>query len=410
MRKVEASSGLRPESPGGTPRRDQGRGSTCGSFDSSFSLSDVPTNHLERLTAALPGRRRVKGVGGHRYVHLEVAYRTNGWSREQGNGGPMGVTTHDIFGEAERPQPATPGSYGEPPSGFRLPQATRLGPVHLRVADLGRSVAYYETTLGLRVLDRGASGAVLSTQGQDFPLVVLREHHGAHPSPRRGHLGLYHFAILLPDRPALGRFVRHLGELDVRAGAGDHLVSESFYLQDPDNLGIEVYADRPQARWKRIGRQLMMATDPVDVEGVIEAAGATPWSGMPPGTVMGHVHLHVGDLSTASTFFSDTLGFDRMVWQYPGALFLAAGGYHHHLGTNIWAGPAARPPDENMAQLLEWTLVLPDRAGLEGAAESLARAGHPVERDAGGAGEESLRIKDPWGTPIRLRLEASVEP
>lgn len=315
----------------------------------------------------------------------------------------MGVTANGIFGEADSAQPATPGSYGEAPPGYRLPAATRLGPVHLRVADLGRSLSYYESTLGLRVLDRAASRALLGPQGESSPLVELHEHHGARPAPRRGNLGLYHFAILLPDRPALGRFVRHLRDVGVRAGAGDHLVSESLYLQDPDNLGIEVYADRPQSTWRRIGRQLMMATDPVDLEGLMQDAGDTPWTGMPPGTVMGHVHLHVGDLPAASAFYSDALGFDRMVWQYPGALFLAAGGYHHHLGTNTWAGPDARGPDPNTAQLLEWTLMLPDRAGLEGAAESLSRAGHPVERNAEEGGE-TIRSRDPWGTPLRLRL------
>ena len=314
----------------------------------------------------------------------------------------MGVGTSDIFGEAEGAQPATPGSYGEPPRGFRLPKATRLGPVTLRVADAGRSVAYYETTLGLRVLDRTASRVVLGTQADDYPLVELHERRGARPAPRRGNLGLYHFAILLPSRGDLGRFARHLGEIGVRAGAGDHLVSESFYLQDPDNLGIEVYADRPQSTWRRLGRQLVMATDPVDMESILGSAGSSVWSGMPPGTVMGHLHLHVGDLALASSFYSDSLGFDRMVWQYPGALFLAAGGYHHHLGTNTWAGPGARKADPDTAQLLEWTIVLPDRGGVEAATESVAKAGLPVGRDSPGSGDQSVRIEDPWGTPVRL--------
>jgi catechol 2,3-dioxygenase len=311
----------------------------------------------------------------------------------------MGVTTHDIFGDADDARPALPGTYGEAPSGFRLPEGTRLGPVHLQVADLGRSVAYYESTLGLRVLDRTSAGAIMGTQAGDTPLVELHERHGIKHSPRRGHLGLYHFAILLPDRPTLGRFVRHLGAMSVRYGAGDHLVSESLYLQDPDNLGIEVYADRPRSTWRRINRQLVMATDPVDLNGLLEAAGNTQWSGMPAGTVMGHVHLHVGDLAAASSFYSDAVGFDRMVWQYPGALFLAASGYHHHLGTNTWAGPGAQAPEEDMAQLLEWTIVLPDRAAMDAAAESLSGKGHSMERETG-----SFRTRDPWGTPVRIRV------
>src|SRR5215211_3125019 len=216
----------------------------------------------------------------------------------------MGATTRDIFGQADTAAPAAPGTYGDPPSGFRLPDQVRLGPVRLQVSDVARSIAFYQDVLGLRTMDRDSAEATLASQESEIPLVHLRARRGARAIPKRGALGLYHFAILLPDRPSLGRFVRHLGEINAPAGAGDHLVSESFYLQDPDNLGIEVYADRPQSTWRRIGRQLMMATDPVDVEGLIDASGTTSWSGMPPGTVMGHLHLHVGDLPTASTFFS----------------------------------------------------------------------------------------------------------
>jgi catechol 2,3-dioxygenase len=213
---------------------------------------------------------------------------------------------------------------------------------------------------------------------------------------------LYHFAILLPDRPSLGRFVQHLSNLNTRAGAGDHLVSESLYLQDPDNLGIEVYADRPPANWKRIGRQLMMATDPLDLDSLVAEAGRSAWNGMPVGSVIGHLHLHVGDLTQASAFYSEALGFDRMVWQYPGALFLAAGGYHHHLGTNTWAGPGASAPHPDSAQLLEWTIVLPDDRDIEALAGSLTTAGCSMARETTSAGE-TLLIRDPWGTPLRIR-------
>jgi catechol 2,3-dioxygenase len=188
----------------------------------------------------------------------------------------------------------------------------------------------------------------------------------------------------------------------VTAGAGDHLVSESLYLQDPDNLGIEVYADRPRNTWRRVGRQLLMATDPLDLPGLERAAGAVPWTGMPPGTVIGHVHLHVGDLAAASDFFSEALGFDAMVWDYPGARFFAASGYHHHLGTNTWAGAGARPPTEEDAQLLEWTVELPDAAALESLADSLARAGSPVERVGEVGTEPALITRDPWRTRLRV--------
>ena len=313
----------------------------------------------------------------------------------------MGATTRDIFGRAESAEPAAPGSYGIAPQAFRLPEGTRLGPVRLQVADLGRSLAFYQEVLGLRALDRERTHALLGAEGASEPLVELRARAGARPAPRRGALGLYHFAILLPDRPSLGRFLRHLGESGARAGAADHLVSDSLYLQDPDNLGIEVYADRPRSAWQRVGRELMMATDPLDAAGLIQSAGEDRWEGAPAGTSVGHVHLHVGDLERAAAYYSEALGFDRMVWHYPGALFLAAGGYHHHLGTNTWAGSGASPPAEEDARLMEWTLSLPDGAGVARAAESLRRAGFEAEADQSRAAP-ALITRDPWGTQVRV--------
>lgn len=304
------------------------------------------------------------------------------------------MTTRDIFEEVPAIEPATPGSYGEAPSGFRLPAATSVGSVTLQVADLERSVEFYRTTLGLAELGRDGGVALLGAGAR--PLVELRERRGARPAGR-GRLGLFHFAILLPDRPALGRFVRHLADLGVDAGAGDHLVSEAFYLADPDGLGIEVYADRPREGWRRRGRELMMATDPVDVAAVVAAGGDGTWTGLPEGTTMGHVHLHVGDLVLASRFYSEALGLDRMVWSYPGALFLSAGGYHHHLATNLWAGSGARPPEADEAQLLEWSMALPEAASMRAVTESLVQAGFDAEPVA-----DAIRTRDPWGTALRL--------
>jgi len=309
----------------------------------------------------------------------------------------MGVTTQDIFGTGPLAERATPGSYGEAPRGYRLPAATRLGPVHLAVADLERSLAFYGQVLGMRTLRQDASSATLGPHGTDHPLVVLRAQPGLRRAPR-GRLGLFHFAILLPDRPALGRFFRHLGEIGAHAGAGDHLVSEALYLHDPDDLGIEVYADRPRETWQRVGRQLMMATDPVDFGALVVAAGDTPWTGMAAGTVMGHVHLHVGALDAASAFYSEAVGFDRIVWQYPGALFLSAGGYHHHLGANTWAGSGAVPAARDEARLLEWTIRLPGVDDITAVAQSLANAGFAAERD----GNAAVITRDPWGTQVRI--------
>jgi len=308
----------------------------------------------------------------------------------------MGVTTQDIFGASPLAERATPGSYGEAPKGYRLPATTRLGPVHLAVADLERSLAFYGQVLGMRTLRRDTASATLGPHGADDPLVVLREEPGLRPVPR-GRLGLFHFAILLPDRASLGRFVRHLADIGAQAGAGDHLVSEALYLHDPDDLGIEVYADRPRDTWMRLGRQLMMATDPVDVAALMAAAGDTRWTGMPAGTVMGHVHLHVGALDAASAFYSEAVGFDRIVWQYPGALFFSAGGYHHHLGANTWAGSGAIPAAKDEARLLAWTIRLPGADDVTAAARSLANAGFAAERDG-----NAVVTRDPWGTRIHI--------
>jgi len=309
----------------------------------------------------------------------------------------MTARTQDIFGDPSSAEPATPGSYGQAPRGYRLPAATRLGQVTLQVSSLDTSLAFYQEVLGFRVVTRDGIRAILSAHGDDRPIIELHERPGARPVPRRGAFGLYHFAILLPDRASLGRFVKHLAESGTRAGAGDHLVSEAFYLQDPDNLGIEVYADRPRSAWRRVGRELIMATDPVDVAGLMEAAGEERWSGMPAGTTLGHVHLHVADLDRAGAFYGDGLGLDRTVWHYPGALFFSAGGYHHHLGTNTWAQDA-RPAAEDEARLLEWEVLVPSARDVDAALASLAAAGATVERRP-----DSGRTHDPWGTVVHLR-------
>jgi len=273
--------------------------------------------------------------------------------------------------------------------GYRLPADIRLGRVRLQVADLERSLAWYERALGLCVLRRSGGEAALGAYGDDAVLVELREKAGAAPVPRRGRLGLYHFAILLPDRAALGRFVAHLAEIGERAGASDHRVSEALYLNDPDGLGIEVYADRPRSSWRVVDGQIAMSTDPLDLADVVRAAGGEPWTGMPAGTTIGHVHLHVGDLEPAAAFYHQGLGLDQVVWSYPGALFLSAGGYHHHLGLNTWAAGAA-PAGDDDARLLEWEIVVPTADDAEAALESLS------------GGEDGV-VRDPWGTALRIR-------
>jgi catechol 2,3-dioxygenase len=270
--------------------------------------------------------------------------------------------------------------------------------VRLQVADLARSLAFHTDVLGLHVIERTADGARLGPQGSADALVTIKAVPGTRPVPRRGAYGLFHFAIRLPDRAALGRFVAHLGSVGVHAGMSDHTVSEAIYLADPDGLGIEVYADRPREQWPYVHGQLVMTTDPLDVGDLVASGADRTWNGMPPRTTMGHLHLHVGNLEEAAGFYQRTLGFDITVSTYPGALFFSAGGYHHHLGTNTWSpGPA---PAADQARLLAWTIVVPTAADADVVGRRLAGAGYGAARDG-----HAWTVADPWGTPLRIAAE-----
>lgn len=235
-----------------------------------------------------------------------------------------------------------------------LPADAHIGRVSLTVSDLERSKRFYTDLLGFDV-----SGNLLAPPGGRV-LIELHEQKGAIPKPRRS-TGLYHFAILVPSRAALGRSLRRLA--DQRwplTGAADHLVSEALYLDDPDGLGIEIYRDRPRETWRITSGELAMATDPLDLQSIADEAGAeTSWAGLEAGTVTGHVHLHVSHLDTAEAFYCDGIGLDVMMRGYPGALFVSAGGYHHHLGLNVWTGIGAPPPPANAVGLQSFTIESP---------------------------------------------------
>ena len=288
--------------------------------------------------------------------------------------------------------------YGLEPVGFRLPAATRLGRVRLQVTDLSRSLEFYTRVLGFRALAQHEGSVELGAHGDDN--VILELHAGAaKPVPQGGRQGLYHFAILLPDRAALGRFFVHLAGIGVRAGASDHLVSEAIYVSDPDGLGIEVYADRPRQSWQHVDRELTMASVALDARAVAAAAAGVPWSGMPAGTVPGHVHLHVGALDEARAFYHDALGFDLVVWSYPGALFFSAGGYHHHLGTNTWAAGQPSAADDE-ARLIDWEIVLPDAGSVDAARANATASGRVPVTTPGG-----WTVADPWGTKVWVTVD-----
>jgi catechol 2,3-dioxygenase len=225
----------------------------------------------------------------------------------------------------------------------KLPDDTRIGAVELVVRDLDRSVAFYERAIGLEVLERELAAEVRLGAG-DSTLLVLRGEPEAPPRPSRT-TGLFHFAILVPSRPDLARSLQRLIDAGWRlTGASDHLVSEALYLDDPDGIGIEIYRDRPRAEWPRDGETIRMATLPLDLDGVMTELPDDRSGGMAEGTTIGHVHLNVADIPASERFWCDEVGFDVTVSTYPGALFVSAGGYHHHLGLNTWNGPGAPPP------------------------------------------------------------------
>lgn len=282
---------------------------------------------------------------------------------------------------------------------FSLPASLRLGSLRLQVSDLQRSIEYYTKTIGLRLHRKHAALAVLGTSSHEEPLVELVEKPGVAPVPPRGRLGLYHFALLLPDRPSLARFALHLANRGERVGTADHLVSESFYLQDPDGLGVEVYADRPRSSWPSSGGELRMDTLPLDVNDLVTEAGEEGWDGVPVATSVGHVHLHVSDLDQAARFYATGLGFEPTVSSFPGALFLSAGGYHHHLGLNTWAG-GQEPAGGGDARLLEWRLRVPEEEHARAAARSLESRGYEVSLEG-----DSWTARDPWGVGVVIEVD-----
>jgi len=214
-----------------------------------------------------------------------------------------------------------------------------IGRVALRVADLERARSFYDQTIGL---------------GPDTPLVELIGDPAAPPAPPRS-TGLFHLALLVPDRPELARAVRRVVASGARLdGASDHFVSEAVYLRDPEGNGIELYRDRPREEWEYLpSGELRMGTEALDLAGLMRELPADDDRGMPVGTRIGHVHLQVGDIAESEAFYAGKLGLDVTVRSYPGALFLSRDGYHHDVGVNTWAG-AGLPAPPAGSRGLEW--------------------------------------------------------
>jgi len=278
-----------------------------------------------------------------------------------------------------------------------LPASLRVGAVELTVTDLDRSVSFYENAIGLRLHRRADGRAALGAGGED--LLALVEDTGARPAGR--HSGLYHFALLHPSRLELARAAHRLAATGTRiSGASDHGISEAIYLPDPDGNGIELAADRGREHWGNLSDPTALGgPEPLDVAGLLELveSEALP-ADVSPETVVGHVHLHVGDIERGLAFYRDVIGFEVMTL-LDSAAFIAAGGYHHHLGINVWRGPGAPPVPPGVVGLRHWTIVLPaaDAAALR---ERVIAAGAEHQQHPDG-----LLARDPWDIALLVRAE-----
>ena len=282
---------------------------------------------------------------------------------------------------------------------FSIHPATGVGPVALTVADLDRSERFYCDIIGFKVLGRAGDTITFGADGAT-PLLAVTGQPGARRQPRT--TGLYHFAILTPSRVALARSLRQLAEARWPiSGASDHLVSEALYLDDPDGNGIEIYRDRPREEWPRQDGQIQMATDPLDIDSLIDelAHDASPWEGIAPDTIIGHVHLHVADLRAAQDFYHGVLGFDIIQRYGPSALFVSAGGYHHHIGLNTWAGMGAPPPPPGSVGLRWFDIRLPDATARDALLERIGAAGIATEEVAQG-----ILLRDPSANGVVLTV------
>jgi catechol 2,3-dioxygenase len=284
---------------------------------------------------------------------------------------------------------------GGAPAVAEVPAETRMGAVHLSVADLERSIQYYRWALGLQVHEQGPGRVSLGAGGED--LLVLTEQPGARPA--RGYCGLYHYALLVPERVDLARWLVHAARERVPlVGLSDHFVSEAIYLQDPDDHGIEVYWDRPREVWEgQVGRR--MTTLPLDTDSLLselDDPASDTFEQLAAGTTMGHVHLRVADIGPTVAFYRDVLGFGLMAQLGAQAAFLSAGGYHHHIGANTWESAGTPPAPPDTATLRRATVVLPDAADVDRLAAQLLVGGHEPETLPGGV----VLVRDPSGNPI----------
>lgn len=288
----------------------------------------------------------------------------------------------------------------------RLPDDTSIGHVHLQVSSVGRALEFYQEYLGFRIVQEQADSVSLSANGE-LPLhIILAANKDAIPKPK-GTTGLYHIAIRFPDRIALSLVFQRLMESEWPfQGFSDHKVSEALYLADPDGNGVELYADRPRKLWPQNDGQIAMTTDPLDVRDLISQAmyDSQKWQGVHPQTDIGHVHLHISDLREGERFYHEIIGFDVTQRTYPGALFLSAGGYHHHIGLNIWAGRGAPAPPPQAVGLKSLSVRFYQTEAWIDVLERLRLAGVKSEGWVGYEDTVSFKVSDPFNNSVELTL------
>ena len=275
-----------------------------------------------------------------------------------------------------------------------LPATLRLGPVHLTVTSLDRSVGWYQQALGLRVHRHDVTEAALGDGEVD--VLVLHEDPVAKPAGR--HAGLYHYALLYPTREELARAALRLAVTRTPIqGASDHLTHEAIYLPDPDGNGIELAADRPRDQWPPMQRAYGAGPQPLDTDALLATVeGEEPSDTVRPGLRMGHVHLHVGDVDDAIAFYTGVLGFD-LVANLGTAASVSAGGYHHHLAANVWQGQGVGPAPEHTVGLRHWTIELDEPGEVAQIRTRIEASGRPAT-DV----ENGFETRDPWEISVRV--------
>ncbi|WP_223701010.1 VOC family protein [Sutcliffiella deserti] len=273
-----------------------------------------------------------------------------------------------------------------------------VGEVVIKVANLEKSLSFYKEIMGFGILERTDQKATLTADGAK-PLITIEQPEIIKPKNSRT-TGLYHFALLLPERKFLGSFIQHLIKKNYPVqGGSDHLVSEALYLSDPDGNGIEVYIDRPWNTWEWVNGEVKMTSEPLDIQNLLFDAEGSKWEGLPPDTLMGHIHLHVSDLNSIEEFYTKALGF-KVVNRYGNqALFISTGEYHHHIGLNTWNGVGAPQPEDENAGLHYFTLILPSEEAKVKVVEELNKFGATIRKDG-----NSLFTTDPSGNKICLRV------